>query len=97
MPVSPYSCECFVSAVVRAKEPIVGMCFWYQASHPSAVAMGGGALLMSMEGRVASLTEDPERAVLLRMVWCLIMTLETVGVCGACAFGLSDEWRGCSL
>ena len=67
------------------------MCFWHQASHPSAIAMGGGALLVSVEGRVASPTEDPEWTVLLRMVWCLIMTLETVGVGVAHAF----VWYDC--
>ena len=66
------------------------MCFWYQASHPGAVAMGGGALLMGMERRVASPAKDPERAVLVCMVWCLIMTLDVVWVCDACAFELSD-------
>ena len=67
------------------------MCFWYQASHPGAVAMGGGALLVSVERRVTSPTEDPERAVLVRVVWCLIMAFETVWVYGARAFDLSDE------
>ena len=66
------------------------MCFWYQASHPGAVVVGGGALLMSVERRVASPAEDPERAVLVRMVWCLIMTLDAVWVCDACAFELRD-------
>ena len=35
---------------------------------------------MSVEGRVASPTEDPEQAVLIHMVWCLVMAFETVGV-----------------
>ena len=66
------------------------MCFWHQASHPVAIAMGGGALLVSMEGGVASFAEDPERAVLERMIWCLVMAFETVWACGACAFLRSD-------
>jgi len=61
------------------------MCFWYQASHPGAVAMGGGAVLMSMKRGVASPAEDPEWAVLLQVVWCLVVTFETVGVRGVCA------------
>ena len=67
------------------------MCFWHQASHPSAVAMGGGALLMSVERRVASSAENPERAVLLCVAWCLIMTFETVGV-GAAHALLWYDW-----
>ena len=66
------------------------MCFQHQASHPSAVAMGGGALLVSMEGGIASLAEDPERAVLEHMIWCLVVAFETVWVCGACAFRLRN-------
>ena len=60
------------------------MCFWYQASHPSAVAMGGGAFLVSVKWGVASPAEDPEQAVLLQVVWCLIMAFETIGVRNMC-------------
>jgi len=48
--------------------------------------MGGGAILMSMERGVASSAEDPERAVLLQVVWHLIVTFETIGVRDMCAF-----------
>ena len=41
---------------------------------------------MSMERGVASPAEDPEWAVLLQVVWCLIMTFETIGVRDVCAF-----------
>ena len=62
------------------------MCFWYQAGHPGAVAMGGGALLMSMEGGVASFAEDPEWAVFARIIWSLVVAFETIGVGVARAF-----------
>jgi len=42
--------------------------------------MGGGAILVSMKRRVASPAEDPEWAILLQVVWCLIMAFETIGV-----------------
>ena len=35
---------------------------------------------MSVKGGVASSAEDPERAVLIYMAWCLVMAFETVGV-----------------
>jgi len=60
--------------------------FWYQASHASTVAMGGGAILMSVKRGVASPAEDPERAVLLQVVWCLVVTFETIGVRDVCVF-----------
>jgi len=60
--------------------------FWYQASHPSAVAMGGRAILVRVKWGVASPTEDPEWTVLLQVVWCLVMTFETIGVRDVCAF-----------
>ena len=66
------------------------MRFWYQASHPGAIAVGGGALLMSMERRVASPAKDPEQTVLVHVVWCLIVTFDAVWVCDMCAFELSD-------
>ena len=62
------------------------MRFWYQASHPGAIVMGDGAILMSVERGVASSAEDPEQAVLLQVVWCLIVTFETIGVRDVCAF-----------
>ena len=68
-----------------AKPPIVSVHFWHQASHPSAIAMGGGAIFMSVKRGVASPTEDPEQAVLLQVVWRLIVTFETVGVRDVCA------------
>jgi len=40
---------------------------------------------MSMEWGVTSSAEDPERAVLLQVVWCLVVTFETIGVDDACA------------
>ena len=67
------------------------MCFWYQASHPNAIAMGGGAILMSMERGVASPAEDPEWAILLQVVWCLVVTFETVGVRDMCAFAWGER------
>jgi len=48
--------------------------------------MGDGAILMSVKRGVASPAEDPERAILLQVVWCLIVTFETVGVRDMCAF-----------
>jgi len=42
--------------------------------------MGVGAILVSMKRGVASSAEDPEQAILLQVVWCLIVTSETVGV-----------------
>ena len=60
------------------------MRFWYQASHLSAVAMGGRAILVSVKWGVASPTEDPKRAILLQVVWCLVMTFETIGVRDMC-------------
>jgi len=48
--------------------------------------MGGRAILVSVKRGVASPAKDPERAVLLQVVWCLVMTFETVGVRDACAF-----------
>ena len=60
------------------------MCFWYQTSHPSAVAVGGGAILMSVKQGVASPAEDPEQAILLQMVWCLVVAFETVGIRNVC-------------
>jgi len=48
--------------------------------------MGGGAVLMSMEQGVASPAEDPEWAVLLQVIWCLVVTFEAVGVRDVCAF-----------
>ena len=60
------------------------MRFWYQTSHPGAVAMGSGAILMSMEWGVTSSAGDPEQTVLLQVVWCLVVTFETIGV--TCAF-----------
>jgi len=47
--------------------------------------MGGGTILISMKWGVTSPAEDPERAVLLQMVWCLVMTFEAVGVRDVCA------------
>jgi len=41
---------------------------------------------MSVKRGVASPAEDPEWAVLLQVVWCLVMTFETVGVRGVCTF-----------
>jgi len=61
------------------------MRLWYQASHPSAVVVRDGAILMSVKRGVASPAEDPERAILLQMIWCLVMTFETVGVRDVCA------------
>jgi len=48
--------------------------------------MRGGTFLMSMEWGVASPTEDPEQAILLQVVWCLVMTFETIGIRVSCAF-----------
>jgi len=48
--------------------------------------MGGRTILVSMERGVASPTEDPEQAVLLQVVWCLIITFETIGVGDVCTF-----------
>jgi len=48
--------------------------------------MRGGAILVSMKWGVASPAEDPERAVLLQVVWCLVVTFETIGVRDVCAF-----------
>jgi len=59
--------------------------FWYQASHSSAVAMGGGAILMRVKWGVASPAEDPEWTVLLQVVWCLVVTFEKIGVRDTCA------------
>jgi len=90
MSVSPYGCQRFVFTVACAKHPIVSVCFWHQASHPSTVAMGGGAILVSVKRGVAFPTEDPEWAILLQVVWCLIMTFETIGVRDVCALA-QDE------
>jgi len=84
MSVSPYSCQRFISTVTCAEHPIVSVRFWYQASHPSAVAVRGGAILMSMKRGVAPPAEDPERAILLQTIWCLVVTFETVGVRDVC-------------
>jgi len=46
---------------------------------------------MSVKRGVASPAEDPERAVLLQVVWCLIMTFETVGVRDMCALAQSKR------
>jgi len=86
MSIGPYCFQCFIPIVTCAKHPIVSVCFWYQTSYPSAVVMGGRAILMSMKRGVASPTEDPERAILLQVVWCLIMAFETIGVRDVCAF-----------
>jgi len=40
---------------------------------------------MSMKRGVASPAEDPEWAVLLQVVWCLIVAFETIGVRDVCA------------
>jgi len=53
--------------------------------------MGGGAILMSVKRGVAFPTKDPERAVLLQVVWCLVVTFETVGVRDTCAFAWDKE------
>jgi len=53
--------------------------------------MGGGAILMRVKWGVASPAEDPERAILLQVVWCLVVTFETIGVKGACAFARSKR------
>jgi len=42
------------------------------------------AILMSVKRGVASPAEDPERAILLQMIWCLVVTFETVGVRDVC-------------
>jgi len=47
--------------------------------------MGGGAILMSVKRGVASPTEDPEWAILLQVVWCLVVTFETIRVRDMCA------------
>jgi len=52
--------------------------------------MGGGAILIRVKWGVASLTEDPEWAVLLQMVWCLVVTFETIRVRDMCAFARSE-------
>ena len=67
------------------------MCFWYQASHPSAIAMGGGAILMSMKRGVASSAEDPEQAILLQVVWYLVVTFGTIGVRDTCTLAWSKR------
>jgi len=46
--------------------------------------MGGGTILMSVKRGVASPAEDPEWTVLLQVVWCLVVTFETVGVRDMC-------------
>jgi len=58
--------------------------FWHQTGHPSAVAMGSGAILMRVKWGVASPAEDPEWTVLLQVVWCLVVTFETIGVGDTC-------------
>jgi len=47
--------------------------------------MGGRAILVSVKWGVASPTEDPKQAILLQVVWCLVMTFETIGVRDMCA------------
>ena len=66
------------------------MCFGYNATHAVAVAMGNGAVVVSMEGGVAPPTDDPERAILLHVIWSCIVAFETVWEGGAFAFGASD-------
>ena len=66
------------------------MCFRYNATHAVAVAMGGGAVVMSVEGGVAPPTDDPEQAILLHVIWSRIVAFETVWEGDAFAFGASD-------
>jgi len=53
--------------------------------------MGGGAILVSVKWGVASPAEDPEQAVLLQMVWCLVVTFETIGIRNMCALARSKR------
>jgi len=53
--------------------------------------MRGGAILVSVKREVASSAEDPEWAILLQMVWCLVVTFETIRVNIMCAFTRSEE------
>jgi len=39
---------------------------------------------MSVKQGVASPAEDPEQAILLQMVWCLVVAFETVGIRNVC-------------
>jgi len=47
--------------------------------------MGGGTILVSVKRGVTSSAEDPEQAILLQVVWCLVVTFETIGVRDTCA------------
>jgi len=53
--------------------------------------MGGGAILVSVKWGVASPAEDPEWAVLLQVVWCLVVTFETVGVRDVCTLARDER------
>jgi len=53
--------------------------------------MGGGAILVSVKWGVASPAEDPEWAILLQVVWCLVVTFETIGVRDMCALAWSKR------
>jgi len=48
--------------------------------------MRGRAILVSVKRGVASPAEDPERAILLQVVWCLVVAFETIRVRDMCAF-----------
>ena len=73
-----------------AKEAIVGVHFRHNATHTVAVAMGGWALVVSMGGGVAPSTDDPERAILLHVIWSRVITFEAVWEGDAFTFGAND-------
>ena len=79
-----------VQVVTYAEEAIVGVHFRHDATHAVAVAMGGWAFVVSMEGRVTPSADDPEQAIFLHVIWSHVVAFEAVWERGVFAFGAND-------
>ena len=62
----------------------------YNATHAVAVAMGGWAVVVSVEGGVTPSADNPEWAILLHVIWSRIVAFEAIWEGDTFAFGAND-------